>query len=552
MAAPRPDRWRVGRGGRLVFAGLAATDATAATTLTTSQIAAKVDPGLVDVNTTLGYQSGKAAGTGMVLTSSGEVLTNNHVIDGATSIKATDVGNGRTYTAKVVGYDETHDVAVLQLQNASGLQTVPLSSAAPQTAQKVVALGNALGKGGTPSIVSGRINGLDQSITASDEGAGNAEQLTGMIGHNAPIQPGDSGGALVNTEGEVIGMNTAASDSSSSGSPSQSSQTQAATQAFAIPITRASSIADQIEAGTASSTVHIGATAFLGVETSTSGLGSSGGSFPGSGGSSGGFPGNVPGFGGNGGNFPGSGGNFPGSGGNGGEIPGFGGNFPGFGGDIGGYIGGSIGGPGVHQRLRRRLHQQRQRRRHLGGRAQLGSRRGGPGRGRPDHLGRRPRRHVIHADPVGAGELPPRRQDQHQLDGPVRPVPHRHRDPHRGPGSLTAGQGPGGRRGRPVHRRPRRLLCCRCSSGRAPPGLISMTPPPIGAVRSATLYTLAGPGRPRPRLGLYCSRNSELYRSYMCYTYRIAAAEERASVARAAALAWAAFLNAPGEPGPDG
>ena len=205
----------------MVVAGLAATDATAATALTTSQIAAKVDPGLVDVVTTIGYQGGKAAGTGMVLTPTGEVLTNNHVIDGATSIKATDVGNGRTYVAKVVGYDKAHDVAVLQLQNASGLQTVTLSSAAPQSGQKVVALGNALGKGGTPSVVSGRINGLNQSITASDEGAGNAEQLTGMIGHNAPIQPGDSGGALVNTEGEVIGMNTAASDSSSSGSPSR-------------------------------------------------------------------------------------------------------------------------------------------------------------------------------------------------------------------------------------------------------------------------------------------------------------------------------------------
>jgi S1-C subfamily serine protease len=315
----------------MVIGGLAATDATAATTLTTSQIAAKVDPGLVDVNTTLGYQGGKAAGTGMVLTSTGEVLTNNHVIDGATSIKATDVGNGRTYTAKVVGYDKTHDVAVLQLQNASGLQTVTLSSAAPQTGQKVVALGNALGKGGTPSVVSGRINGLGQSITASDQGAVDSEQLTGMIGHNAPIQPGDSGGALVNTEGEVIGMNTAASDSSSSGSPSQSSQTQAATQAFAIPITRASSIAGQIEAGTASSTVHIGATAFLGVETSPSGAGSFGGNFPGSGGS-----GDIPGFGGSG-DIPGFGGN--------GDIPGFGGSIPGFGGDIGGgYIGGVGGG----------------------------------------------------------------------------------------------------------------------------------------------------------------------------------------------------------------
>jgi S1-C subfamily serine protease len=303
-----------------------------------------VDPGLVDVVTTVGYQGGKAAGTGMVLTSTGEVLTNNHVIDGATSIKATDIGNGRTYTAKVVGYDKTHDVAVLQLQNASGLQTITLSSADPQTGQKVVALGNALGKGGTPSVVSGRITGLGQSITASDEGAGDAEQLTGMIGHNAPIQPGDSGGPLVSTEGEVIGMDTAASASSASGAPSQSGQAQTATQAFAIPITRASSIADQIEAGTQSSTVHIGATAFLGVETSPSGLGSAGGSFPGSGGNGGGFPGNIPGSGGNGGNIPGFGGNIPGFGGNGGNIPGFGGNIPGFGGDIGGYIGGASGG----------------------------------------------------------------------------------------------------------------------------------------------------------------------------------------------------------------
>jgi S1-C subfamily serine protease len=319
----------------MVAAGLAATDAMAATTLTTPQIAAKVDPGLVDIVTTLGYQGGKAAGTGMVLTSTGEVLTNNHVINGATSIKATDVGNGRTYTAKVVGYDKTRDVAVLQLQNASGLQTVTLSSDGPQSGEKVIALGNALGKGGTPSVATGRITGLGQSITASDEGAADAERLTAMIGHNAPIQPGDSGGPLVNTEGEVIGMNTAASSSSDSGSPSQSGQAQTATQAFAIPIARASSIADQIEAGTPSSTVHIGATAFLGVETSPSGLGS--------------FGGNIPGFGGNGGNIPGFGGNFPGFGGNGGDIPGFGGTIPGFGGDIGGFggnIGGSAGGFG--------------------------------------------------------------------------------------------------------------------------------------------------------------------------------------------------------------
>jgi S1-C subfamily serine protease len=161
-----------------------------------------------------------------------------------------------------------------------------------------------------------------------------------MIGHNAPIQPGDSGGPLVNTEGEVIGMNTAASDSSASGSPSPSGQAQTATQAFAIPVTRASSIADQIEAGTPSSTVHIGATAFLGVETSPTGLGSIPG-FGGNGGSDPGFGGTIPGF----------GGNIPGFGGNGGSDPGFGGTIPGFGGDIGGYAGGfgngSTSGSGV-------------------------------------------------------------------------------------------------------------------------------------------------------------------------------------------------------------
>ena len=195
----------------LVATGLGVANALGAThPLTAAQIASKVNPGLVDVVTTLGYQNGEAAGTGMVLTSSGEVLTNNHVIDGATSIKATDIGNGRTYTAKVVGYDKTHDVAVLQLEGASGLQTVSLSSASPRTGQKVTALGNAGGKGGTPSKVTGTITGLNQSITASDESAGDAERLTGMIGHDAAIQPGDSGGPLVDTYGQVIGMDTAA------------------------------------------------------------------------------------------------------------------------------------------------------------------------------------------------------------------------------------------------------------------------------------------------------------------------------------------------------
>ncbi len=292
-------------------AGHATTSST--TTLTTAQIAAKVDPGLVDVISTLGDQSATAEGTGMVLTSTGEVLTNNHVIDGATSIKVIDIGNGKTYTATVVGYDKTKDVAVLKLQNASGLQTIPVgNSSSVAVGQNVTALGNAEGKGGTPSVAAGQVTALGQSITASDEGSGNSEQLTGLIQSNAPIEPGDSGGSLVNSSGQVIGMDTAASSASdspsnqadtpgaSNGSSGDSgtgsgSGTTTATQAFSIPINTAETIAQEIVAGDSSSTIHIGATGFLGIEvapanSSSTGSSSTGGSgdggFGGFGGSS--------------------------------------------------------------------------------------------------------------------------------------------------------------------------------------------------------------------------------------------------------------------------
>ncbi len=254
----------------------------ASTVLSTSQIAAKVSPGLVDVVSTLGYDNGEAAGTGMVLTSNGEVLTNNHVIDGATSISVTDIGNGHSYKATVVGYDKTKDIAMLQLQNASGLQTVTLGDSSTVTVgQKVVAIGNAEGKGGTPSVVTGSVTALNQSITASDEGSSsNSEQLSGLIQTNAPIEPGDSGGPLVNSAGQVIGIDTAASTSSQlptaqAATPGQS-QSQA-TQAFSIPINEAESLAAQIEAGTSSATIHIGSTAFLGVEVSSASTGSGSG-----------------------------------------------------------------------------------------------------------------------------------------------------------------------------------------------------------------------------------------------------------------------------------
>ena len=265
--------------------------ATSKTVLSSSAIASRVDPALVDVVSSDGLQQATSAGTGIVLTSTGEVLTNNHVVEGATSIKVTDIGNGKTYTATVVGYDASHDVAVIQLQNASGLTTASLGdSSTVQTGDSVTALGNAEGKGGTPSVATGTVGALNQSITASDELSSVSEQLTGLIETNAPIQPGDSGGPLVNSYGQVIGMDTAA------GSNYQlQGQSSTATQAYAIPINAALSIAKQIEAGTTTSTTHIGATAFLGLEigSSSSSSGDGSGSFGGSGssGSFGGFGG---------------------------------------------------------------------------------------------------------------------------------------------------------------------------------------------------------------------------------------------------------------------
>ena len=128
-------------GGTSASAGAAATSKTV---LSTTQIASRIDPGLVDVTSTLGYQDATAKGTGIVLTSNGEILTNNHVINGATSVSVTDIGNGKTYKATVVGYDESQDVAVLQLTGASGLTVANLgNSSSVAVGNSVVALGNA-------------------------------------------------------------------------------------------------------------------------------------------------------------------------------------------------------------------------------------------------------------------------------------------------------------------------------------------------------------------------------------------------------------------------
>jgi S1-C subfamily serine protease len=218
-------------------------------------LAATVDPAVVDIRTNLAYQGAAAAGTGIVISPNGLVLTNNHVIRGATTIRVTDVGNGRTYKGTVLGYDVAHDVALVQLSGASGLTTATIG-ATPKVGDGVTAFGNAGGAGGTPSSASGSVTGLGRSITASD--GENSERLTGLIETNAALQPGDSGGPLVDSTGRVIGMDTAAS-------VGFTFQVQTSTRAYAIPIAHALAIAKNIEAKQATATTHIGATAMMGV-----------------------------------------------------------------------------------------------------------------------------------------------------------------------------------------------------------------------------------------------------------------------------------------------
>ena len=216
-----------------------------------------IGTGAVVIETNLGFQGGAAAGTGMVLTSSGRILTNNHVIRGATTIRVVIPGTGRSYSAKVVGYDVTGDVAVLKASGASNLKTVSLgTSTGLKIGQLVKAIGNA-GGGGSLVKVTGQITGLSRTITVNDDAGGTAT-LRDLIETSAHVQPGDSGGPLLNVAGKVIGMNAAAAASSPYSEVSTS-------DGYAIPINRAIAIVKQISAGKASATVHIGPTAFLGI-----------------------------------------------------------------------------------------------------------------------------------------------------------------------------------------------------------------------------------------------------------------------------------------------
>ncbi|OBK53206.1 S1C family serine protease [Mycobacterium sp. 1081908.1] len=225
-----------------------------------SGIVGRVGPQVVDISTKFGYNNAVGAGTGIVIDPGGVILTNNHVISGATDISAFAVGNGQTYAVDVIGYDRTADVAVLQLRGGGGLPAANIGGGAT-VGEPVVALGNAGGQGGTPSAVAGKVVALNQSVSATDTLTGAEENLGGLIQADAAIRPGDSGGPMVNEAGQVIGMNTAATDS----------YKMSGGQGFAIPIGTALGVAGQIRSGAGSNTVHIGPTAFLGLGVTDNG-----------------------------------------------------------------------------------------------------------------------------------------------------------------------------------------------------------------------------------------------------------------------------------------
>ncbi|MCV7067749.1 S1C family serine protease [Mycolicibacterium houstonense] len=222
-------------------------------------VAAQVEPSVARIDTVVDYQQAYGIGTGIVLSPGGEVLTNYHVVQGANTINAT-VG-GQKFPADLVGYDRQHDIAVLQLHGATGLLPAPIGdSTALAPGHLVVALGNAGGTGSPLTREVGTVSAFGRTVNAEDELTGATDEINGLFEFAAPVRAGDSGGPVVNSAGQVVGMTTAASVNFRMGPGGKG---------FAIPINDAMGIAGQIRSRTPSPSVHIGPPTMLGVGVRT-------------------------------------------------------------------------------------------------------------------------------------------------------------------------------------------------------------------------------------------------------------------------------------------
>jgi S1-C subfamily serine protease len=219
----------------------------------------RVEPAVAAIDTEIHYQNAIGVGAGIVLDPGGQVLTNFHVVQGADRITATV--SGRTFPAELVGYDRTHDIAVLQLLGAGGLPTAPIGDSAQLVeGEPVVALGNARGTGAPLTREVGEITGFGRTVNAEDALTGSSDELTGLIEFAAPVVAGDSGGPVVNGAGQVVGITTAASVNFRLGPGGEG---------FAIPINDAMAVAGQIRGRVPSDSVHIGPPVLLGVGVRT-------------------------------------------------------------------------------------------------------------------------------------------------------------------------------------------------------------------------------------------------------------------------------------------
>jgi serine protease Do len=214
-------------------------------------ILAKVEPGVVSIRTQAVRQGRffptQGAGTGVVLTPDGEVLTNAHVVQGATTIEVRLAGEQNFRPADLVGANSGEDLALLKIRNASGLETVELgSSSALKVGDGVIAIGNALDLQGGLTVTQGIVSALNRSISDS------SDRLTGLIQTDAAINPGNSGGPLVNAAGQVVGINTAvAGDAQNIG--------------FAIAIDTAKPILERLRGGPGAT----GPQGYLGISSQT-------------------------------------------------------------------------------------------------------------------------------------------------------------------------------------------------------------------------------------------------------------------------------------------
>jgi S1-C subfamily serine protease len=221
--------------------------------------AASVEPGVARIDTEIHYQNAIGNGAGIVLDPNGQVLTNFHVVSGADRITVTVAG--RAYPAELVGYDRRRDVAVLQLLGAGGLPAAPIGDSAQLAeGEPVVALGNAQGSAAALTKEVGTVTGFGRNVSAEDTLTGSKDELTGLIEFAAPVVAGDSGGPVVNSAGQVVGVTTAASVNFRMGPGGKG---------FAIPINDAMAIAGQIRSRTPSDSVHIGPPVLLGVGVRT-------------------------------------------------------------------------------------------------------------------------------------------------------------------------------------------------------------------------------------------------------------------------------------------